>query len=409
MPNRPFRFVHASDFHLEQPSSGISEVPGHLRELLLDAAYIAAERVIDTALAEDAELVVFSGDILQSYYTGPRGPLFLVEQFARLAHRGIAVYWAGGSVDPSDAWPTAIALPENVRVFPRGRVEEHVHRRAESPLLRISGIGYDQSRNLNPHDFDADPSGLYTIAAAHGDADAASLQTKGIDYWALGGRHERSTLLSSPRIAHYPGTPQGRCPSESGVHGCTLVQVDEQRQARLSFIPTDAMRWLDERIAVSEATTRETLEDMLRERMRALVETAPTMVQMISWKIAGSGALVSQLRRGNLANALLDRLRAEFGMTIPGAWSVAIDVEYTSVLPPEWYEHESIRGDFLRAIRQFELSDSPLGLECYASEKHAAGTLAPVVSIAQPAARQRALREAALLGVDLLGGEQDQP
>ncbi len=49
-----------------------------------------------------------------------------------------------------------------------------------------------------------------------------------MDYWALGGRAERTTLFNSPGIAHYPGTPQGRSPAEAGTHGCTLVNVDEQ-------------------------------------------------------------------------------------------------------------------------------------------------------------------------------------
>ena len=40
--------------------------------------------------------------------------------------------------------------------------------------------------------------------------------TRGIHYWALGGRAEQSTLFNSPGIAHYPGTPQGRSPAEAG-------------------------------------------------------------------------------------------------------------------------------------------------------------------------------------------------
>ena len=89
MSTRPFRFVHASDLHLEQPLMGVADVPDHLRELFLDAPYAAAQKLFDAVLVEDADFVLLAGDVLHPQNTGPRGPLFLVEQFTRLAERGI--------------------------------------------------------------------------------------------------------------------------------------------------------------------------------------------------------------------------------------------------------------------------------------------------------------------------------
>ena len=54
MSGLAFRFLHTSDWHLELPASGLVEVPDHLREALVEAPYLAAERVIETALAERA-------------------------------------------------------------------------------------------------------------------------------------------------------------------------------------------------------------------------------------------------------------------------------------------------------------------------------------------------------------------
>jgi DNA repair protein SbcD/Mre11 len=406
MPNRAFRFVHAGDFHLEQVPWGIAEAPDQLTPLFLDAAYTAAERVFETALAEDVDFVVLSGDLLHAQYTGPRGPLFLIEQFARLAKKRIAVYWAGGAVDPADAWPSAMPLPENTHVFPRGRVEEFVHRRDGLPIARIAGIGHDGNHAFALNDFTPDPTGLFTIAAAFVEQEHPAAEAVGIHYWALGGWHERCTLVNSPHIVHYPGTQQGRHPGEIGAHGCTLVQVDEQGQARTSFIPTDPMRWLSQRVEVDESTAQADLETKLRERLRALIDDMPNKVLLISWTIAGDGLLLSQLRRGNLAAELLTALRNEFARSAQAAWSVSMDVVSASAPPAQWYEQETIRGDFLRAIRQFELDESqPLGLDSYVNAEYLAGPLAPLVAIESPAARQRALREAALLGADLLTGE----
>ena len=214
MSTRPFRFVHAGDFHLEQPLMGVAEVPDHLRDLFLDAPYTAVGKLFEAVLAEDADFVVLSGDLLNPTYTGPRGPLFLVEQFARLAERGIDVYWAGGTVDPPEAWPAALTLPQNVHVFPHGRVEDVTIHCDDEPLARLAGTSRDRQRALRPADFAPDPTGLYSIAVAHGDADLAALQARGVHYWALGGRHDRSTPLEraagGPLLRQPARPPPGR-------------------------------------------------------------------------------------------------------------------------------------------------------------------------------------------------------
>ena len=76
-------------------------------------------------------------------------------------------------------------------------------------------------------------------------------------------------------------------------------------------------------------------------------------------------------------------------------------------MPPEWYEQETIRGDFLRAVRLFQMNaDEPLGLEEYLADADRAGELAEAVAFPNAVARERVLREAAALGVDLLTGEE---
>jgi len=409
MPTEPFRFVHAADFHLEKPIGGLSEVPEHLRDMLIDGAYRAAERVFDTVLAEEAEFLVLSGDILHYQLTGPRGPLFLAEQFERVAQRGIAVYWAGGRVDPPEAWPHEIKLPNTVHLFPSGRPEQVVHQRDMVPLARLLGASRVRGRAIRPAEFDPDPAGLYTIAVVHGRAEAESLRSRAIHYWALGGNHARTTLYSAPHVAHYPGTPQSRGPAQTGPHGCTLVSVDQQQQARTTLVPTDSIRWHSERLVVDESTSRAQFEACLRQRLGALTETAGTDM-LICWVVAGTGPLLAALRRGNLAAELLAMLRSEAGQARPSAWSVSIGVEPPAVLPAECYEQQTILGDYLRELRHYQMNpDEPLELENYLSPQHAAGTLGPLVAVSDAAMRERLLREAAVLGVDLLTGEGPGP
>ncbi len=408
MPHPPFRFLHAGDFHLEQPLSGVPEIPSHLRELFMDAPYLAAERVFEAAILEGAAFLVLAGDILQPLMTGPRGILFLFQQFEKLAAREIAVYWSGSDFDPLEDWPSALSLPPNVHIFPRGRVDEYLIQIEGIPAAQILGTSREHKQPIRTGEFRPDSTGLFTLAAACGETDPA-MQTRGIHYWALGGQHDRNSPATGQAAVHYCGSPQGRQPAESGIHGCTLVQVNEQNQVRTSLIPCDSARWLSERIVLGQTATRQELETRLRDRMQLLRDAAPKVNLLVSWVVAGEGDFMRELHRGRQAAELLEALRAEFGFNTPAAWSVDLDTELADAVPPQWYEQETIRGDFLRAIEELRMNPAEsLDIDDYLPESYRAGALASAAAIDEKAVRRQVLQEAALLGVELLGGEKQK-
>ena len=141
--------------------------------------------------------------------------------------------------------------------------------------------------------------------------------------------------------------------------------------------------------------------------MRLLREAAPNMNLLVSWTIAGDGKLVQDLHRGRFAAELLEGLRAEFGFGTPAAWSVSLETEVADAIPREWYEQETIRGDFLRAINHLRMNPAEsLGIDDYLPESYRAGTLAKVAMIEEKGLRQQVLSNAAILGIELLGGEE---
>jgi DNA repair exonuclease SbcCD nuclease subunit len=153
---QPLRLVHASDLHLERPLYGLAEVPDHLRELLIEAPYHAAEQVFETALAEDADAVLLAGDVLDVDRAGPPAIVLLLDQFSRLNDRGIPVYWAGGTVDVPDNWPRSVSLPPNVHVFPIGRVESLDLSRAGQTIARVQGISCREDGEVETRGFHRD-------------------------------------------------------------------------------------------------------------------------------------------------------------------------------------------------------------------------------------------------------------
>ena len=407
MPNRAFRFIHAADLHLELAPQGVAHVPDHLRDLFVDSAYEAARRVFEAACTERVDFLILAGNVLDARRTGPRGPLFLAEQFQKLAEREIPVFWAGGVIDSPDVWPPSVTLPDNVIVFPMGKPEEVVFDRHAEPIVRLVGSSRISGRRLRPNEFSGEPGGLFTIGVAHGAADPQALKRREIEYWALGGRHQRTTLYRGPEAAHYPGTPQGRSPADSGQYGCTLVDVDERKTIRMTQIATNTFRWHNERLEVQDSTTREDLETAFRERVNALAQAHAGTDLMISWTVEGTGPLLTGIRRRQLAEELLQLLRREFGFGPPALWSLTLEADAKIAVPQTWLDEETIRGDFLQVIRELEENpNTALDLTAYLPERYLAGSLSSAAVISDPQERGRVLAEAAMLGVDLLTAEE---
>ncbi len=407
MASPPLRFVQTGDLHLETPLHGVAEIPESLRDAFVDAPYQAAEKVFDAVLAEDAHFLLLCGDVLDPHSAGARGILFLVDQFERLAESDVPVYWVGGSVDPPDAWPSSAPLPENVHVFPRGRPTETLLSYDERPAARICGGGRGGPSLIHAGDFATIDDGVFSIAVAHGEADENALTQRPIDYWALGGRHERQTLATSPVAVHYAGSPQGRCPAETGQHGCTLVDVDEARQTTLKLIPTDSLQWQSERLVLDADANERKLEEALRERTHRLIAAAGGRHLMISWTVAGNSPVIAALRRGKLADELLSKLRAAFGQQTAAAWTVAIEAEAPAEFPNRWYQEDTMLGEFLRNASRLRAEPAEqIDLQRYIGAEHAKTAVAAAVAINDAETRQTVLHQAAILGVDLLRGEE---
>lgn len=400
---QPLRLVHASDLHLERPLHGLADVPGHLRELLIEAPHQAAEQVFETALAEDADAVLLAGDVLDVDRAGPPAIVLLLDQFSRLHDRGIPVYWAGGAVDVPDRWPRSVTLPPNVHIFPIGRVESLDLVRAGEPIARVQGTSCHDDGDVETRGFHRDAHGLFTIGIAHGTSDSAGHEGDRVHYMALGGRHLQQTVDHEPGLAHYCGTPQGRCPRETGPHGCTLVTVDETGRPKTKFVATDAVRWLEQTIEVTATTRSEQLHDRMVERMEKVIAQHPGVDLFVTWNIRGTGALVNRLRPAGLSDELLTDLRRKFGERSPAAWSVAIHCDSPLSVPAEWYDQETCLGDFLRQVREFELHDDmPFDLRQFIPADMHDDPLSAIADVETDDERSALLCRSAKLGIDLL-------
>jgi exonuclease SbcD len=403
MSGHSFRFIHAADFHLEDALRGLDEVPEHLKTSLIEAPHSAVRRVFDAAISERVDFVILSGDLIDFDASGPRAISFLLEQFERLGERDISVYWATSSIESVNQWKEWMALPANVHLFSHERVEELSHFRNEYTIATVHGRSGSGKLRGGSGDYQGDTDGPFQIAVANGDADSDALAHRNIDYWALGGNSQHTTLMTTPCRVEYPGSPQGRSLAEAGPHGCVLVHVEMDGDVRTQLLTTEAVRWRHETLSAGDATTRDQLHRILRSRMQELVNQGAQQPTLVCWTI--SEDTHNPMLHSGLGEELTGWLREQFGYGSPAAWTVRVDVQPPVNMPEEWYEEDTILGDYLRVTRDAIGKSSSVDLTHFASPQYRTGELESAMRISSTAGKSRLLGEAAMLGVDLLRGD----
>ncbi len=404
MAGESFRFIHASDFHLERPLGDLDVLPGHLRDALATAPFRAAQSVLDAALVENVDFLVLSGDLLNPAMAGPRGMSLLLSHFDRLHQKNKPVFWAAAAADDPTRWPEAVPLPPNVTLFPKNRAVSVPVQRAGRTLCNVVGRSSEGRSQLHVPSFRVDPTDEFTIAVGSGTADADSLAEGRFHYWALGGEHQRTVIEGGGKSgAVYCGSPQGRSLDEPGPHGYTIVDIDADQNARLHAVECDTFRYCRADIDGSELATSGDIRSLLGQRIARLLHDNGSRHLIIGWNIVLRSESLHVV--GDPAE-LLSWLRREYGHGAPSAWTAKLTIRPPKKYPKNWCEEDTILGDFLRASeRHAKAGGRELNLAPF-TEEHAglAKHLASMLSDVQTAVRGELLDEATLVGVELLRG-----
>lgn len=406
MAKESFRFIHASDFHLERPMQDIYDLPEHLKQELVDAPWKAAEAIFEHAILENVDFVLLSGDLLNLTSSGAQGAAFLLEHFEQLRQKGIQVYWAGGHADDPDRWPEAVSVPDNVHIFSRDEVESVVFKRNSVPLATIVGRSNDGSETVRAVEFAHEPDENYVIALAYGEADAETLRSERVDYWALGGRHQADILQTEEPIIRYCGSPQARELSEEGAHGFVLVDVDAQRCIQVHSIDADIFRYSEQDIEADDLALGRDLRQLLSKRVARLQSEASGRHLLVKWRVnmdLENAALVGP----SALEDLLTWLRTEFGKGTPACWSTDIEILPPKKLPSKWKDEDTILGDFLRISSEQRKDAKLLNLKpMIDAETPGTSVWQTTLTASNTSTQSATLDKSTLLGVDMLRGHQ---
>lgn len=400
------KFIHASDLHLDRPFRGVADAPGPIRSLLIDAAYTAAEKIFERAVHDKVDFVLLSGNVADIDRCGPRGISFLVEQFKRLGDKGIHVYWAGGETDQLDRWPGMISALSNVHLFTSTLVEELSHRRGGKTVATILGAGFDR-RKRRIAEFRAEDADSFAIGLCFGTLETEEIAKTGVRYWALGGNAIRRTFTRNDSMLVFPGASQSSGPDEAGIHGATLVRVDEHGFIDAQFIATDSVRWIEQRVRVPAGMSKEELRARFEDLAFGLISEADGQMLLVDWQVAAEGTMNGKLHCNGWLEDTKNWLRTEFGGSGHSLWTMEITLQSPRSFPEEWFEEDTMLGDYLRSVREHQQDTTgKLDLAKFLHREVTDDGLVAAVQI-DADRRRELLRDSAMMGVKLLSGNEE--
>lgn len=338
----PFSFIQASDFRLDTPCAGLTGLPTEVRERIVEARYLAAERVFDAAIEHAVDCVVLSGGLLDARLPGLRGPSFLVDQFRRLARHGIDVYWSGASLETRGRWPAALELPTNVHRL-RPDATGILHGRNGQPVARLLTLPTETAQLPCA-------SETFTIAVQPHCSGVPDLLTGLVDFWALGGQAHCETLQVGEVIAHFSGSPQGRGPLEVGRHSCSLVKVDEWGTVCIEPRFTDVVRWHQLRLTIDEAASWPNLESQLAEQHAALRSENGAVLHLVHWTVQGNGTALEKLLHPRHRADLTSRLNRQRQQSEAMVWTTAIEPVVETHHHELWRALKTPLGAYVREL-----------------------------------------------------------
>ena len=248
-----FRFIHASDIHLDSPLTGLGGTEGNAIDRIRAAPRAAFEALVDHVISDEIDFLVIAGDLYDGSWRDFRTGLFFADQMGKLNQAGVPVFVLHGNHDAQSQITRPLKLPENVKVF-NARKPETIYLKDYDVALH--GQSYREravTSNLVP-EYPEPMDNLFNIGVLHTALGGAPLHdnyapctiqelvAKGYDYWALGHVHRREILNKEPYVV-FCGNIQGRHIRETGPKGASLVTVESGEVTQIEALTFDVVRW----------------------------------------------------------------------------------------------------------------------------------------------------------------------
>ncbi len=361
---KPFRFIHASDLHLDAPFRGISAEEKSIASALQEATFRAYENLIKLCDEKEVDFLVIAGDVYNSTDRSIKAQLRFRDGLAELAHNNIQSFVAHGNHDPIQDWISSISWPEGVHVFGCKEVDQFTVQVDKEQAVQVFGMSYatkQEKRNLVKKYRPSEHADLFKIGVLHCNCGGQlghdpyvpctvkQLSDVGIEYWALGHVHERLVLSVDPHVI-YPGNTQGLSIREKGERGCYVIDVNEYGEISLEFYPLDVIRWKAFEVDIENFQTLDTLDSFLTQALESLPEQEDGRSIICRVRLVGSGPLYPDLTREGAVTDMLSRTRETVSRLDP---FVHVEKIENTCRPEIDVEKRREEGDLLGELLKF--------------------------------------------------------
>ncbi len=300
------KFLHTADLHLGAPFKSINASDAETGRKLRDATLTAYEGIVQLAIDEDVDFVLFAGDIFNAEHDMQHAQVQFRKGIRRLHDFGIQSFVICGNHDPLVRNQKRLELPSSCTLFSTDSVTAVPVIKNGQVLAQVLGISYPDARVTERlvARFPSASGNEFTIGMLHGNLansvghenyapfTLAELAQPGYDYWALGHIHIHQEFRAGKAVAVFPGSPQGLDPTETGPHGCVIGEQHSNGDFSTTFYPTCAVQWENVEIACGTGQaweTQEDLEQLLDDCLTGFVEQATNYGRSFALRIKLSG------------------------------------------------------------------------------------------------------------------------
>lgn len=280
----PIKILSTADLHLGRTSSLPHSQHGLSTKTGLD-------KLVKLAINLPADVLCFSGDIVDNFndYWEARAPL--QEAFNKLREAKISVYLVAGNHD-FDVLESMLKEDRNQHVHMLGKNAkwEIITHTAGDMEVQFAGWSFNKQHiRIDPLlSFDrklTDPD-IPVIGLLHCETDMPEskyapvstdlLLNSGTDAWLLGHIHKPIILHESAPFVAYAGSPQAMSAGETGVHGALLLTVHKDKRIETEHIPLSPVRYENLLIEIKKDTDENSFRALINE---AIAKSSPNLIE----------------------------------------------------------------------------------------------------------------------------------